>query len=195
MFLALFVELLLDAGEFGFEGGDGIALGGEVAGDEQGGGNEVGLEAAFAFFEVFLLGPDEFAFLVFDLTDFAGLRARLPPGIGDEVAIVLHGLGPVVHEVLIDIVGVEQRRGLEGGEQVFGDGFDERLGMAVLGEALEQRDGGGLPFREELPGLGGEGGELRVAEDGGLHFGDEELQRGVAGAGGWPEQGRRAGRA
>ena len=59
----------------------------------------------------------EFAFLVFDLTDFAGQRRRLPPGIGDEVAIVLHGLGPVVHEVLIHIVGVEQRRGLEGGEQ------------------------------------------------------------------------------
>jgi hypothetical protein len=39
--------------------------------------------------------------------------------------------------VLIDIVGVEQRRGLEGGQQVLGDGFDERLGVAVLGEALE----------------------------------------------------------
>ena len=86
-----------------------------------------------------LLGPDEFAVLVLHLTDLARLRARLPAVSGDEVAIVLHGLGPVVHEVLIDVVGVEQRRGLEGGEQVLGDGFDERLGMAVLGEAFEPR--------------------------------------------------------
>lgn len=118
LLLPLFVELLLDAGEFGFEGGDAIPLGGAIAGDEKGGRDEVGLEAAPALLEVMRLGPDEFAFLVFDLTDFAGLRTRLPPGIGDEVAIVLHGSVPVVHQVLIGGVGVEQRRGLEGGEQV-----------------------------------------------------------------------------
>ena len=61
--------------------------------------------------------------------------------------------------------------------------------MAVLGQALEQRNGGRLPFREELLRFGGEGGELGVAEDGGLHLGDGEVQRGVAGAGGFPEQG------
>ena len=90
-----------------------------------GGGNEVGLEPALALLEVVLLGPDEFAVLVLDLTDFAGLRARLPAVGGDEVAVVLHGLGPVVHEVLIDVVGVDERRGREGGEQVLGDGLDE----------------------------------------------------------------------
>ena len=37
VFLPRFVELLLDAGDVGFEGGDSIALCGEVAGDEQGG--------------------------------------------------------------------------------------------------------------------------------------------------------------
>ena len=126
-------------GEFGFEGGDGVPLGGEVAGDEERRGNEVGLEAALALLVVVRLGPDEFAVLVLDLTDLAGLRALLPAVGGDEVAVVLHGLGPVVHQVLIDVVGVEQRRGLEGGEQVLGDGLDERLGMAVLGEAFEAR--------------------------------------------------------
>ena len=84
-------------------------------------------------------GQTSLSVLVLHLTNFARLRARLPAVGGDEVAIVLHGLGPVVHEVLIDVVGVEQRRGLEGGEQVLGDGFDQRLGMAVLGEALEAR--------------------------------------------------------
>ena len=96
------------------------------------------------------LGPDELAFLVLDLTDLARLGARLPAVGGDEVAVVLHRLGPVVHQVLIDVVGIEQRRGLEGGEQVLGDGFDERLGMAVLGEAFEQRRVGLLPLGEEL---------------------------------------------
>ena len=107
-------------------------------------------------------------------------------GIGDEIAIVLHGLGPVIHEVLIDIVGIEERRGLKGGEQVLGDAGDERLGVAVLGEALELRDGGGLPLGEELPGLGGEGGELRVGEDDGLDFSLGWLNGGVAGAGDHP---------
>ena len=97
-------------GEFGFERVDGIALGGEVAGDENWRGNEVGLEAALALLEVVLLRPDEFVVLVLDLNDLAGLRALLPAVGGDQVAIVLHGLGPVVHEVLIDVVGVEQRR-------------------------------------------------------------------------------------
>jgi hypothetical protein len=45
--------------------------------------------------------------------------------------------------VLIDIVGVEQRRGLEGGEQVLGDGLDERLGMTVLGEVHDGEVAGG----------------------------------------------------
>ena len=182
MLFPLFVELLLDAGEFGFEGGDGIPLGSEIAGNENGGRHEVGLEAALALLKVVRFAPDEFAFLVFDLTDFAGLRACFPPCIGDEVAIVLHGLRPVVHEVLIDVVGVEQRGGLESGEQILGDGFDERLGMAVLGEAFEQRRARLLPLGEEPSGGFVERGELGVAEDGELHLDNRESQLAVAGA-------------
>ena len=59
--LAHFVELLLERGELGFERFDGIALGGEVAGDEERRRDEVGLEAALALLEVVRLGPDEFA--------------------------------------------------------------------------------------------------------------------------------------
>ena len=61
-------------------------------------------------------------------------------------------------------MGIEERRGLEGGEQVLGEACNERLGMTVLGEALELRDGGRLPFREELLCLRCEGGELGVGE-------------------------------
>ena len=79
---------------------------------------------------------------------------------------------PVVHEVLIDVVGVEQRGGLEGGEQVLGDGFDEWFRVAVVGESLEARGAGLLPFGEEPGGGFVERGELGMAKDGGLHVGD-----------------------
>ena len=65
-------------GEFGFDGFDGIPLGSKIAGDENRRRNEVGLEAALALLVVVRLRPDEFAVLVFDLTNFARLRARLP---------------------------------------------------------------------------------------------------------------------
>ena len=146
LLLSLFVELLFDGGEFAFDGGDGISLGSEIAVNENRRGDEVGLEAALALLEVVRFGPDEFVLLVLHLEDLARLRARLPPFGGDEIAIVLHGLGPVVHEVLIDVVGIEKRRGLECGEQILGDGFDERLGMAVFGESLELRGVGFLPL-------------------------------------------------
>ena len=65
--------------------------------------------------------------------------SRHPAVGGDEIAVVLHRLGPVVHQVLVDVVGVEQRRVAEGGEQVLGDGLDQRLGVAVLAEGRELR--------------------------------------------------------
>jgi len=37
-------------------------------------------------------GPDEFAFLVFDLTDLAWLAARLPPDVSDKIAVVMFAL-------------------------------------------------------------------------------------------------------
>ena len=86
----------------------------------------------------------------FSSTKLRGWAPPRPAVVGDEVAIVLHGLRPVIHEVLIHVVGIEQRRCSEGGEQILGDGFDERLGMAVLGEVLEQRGAGLLPLGEEL---------------------------------------------
>ena len=46
--------------------------------------------------------------------------------------------------------------------------LDQRLGMAVLVEGLEPRGVGRLPLREELGDAVVEGGELGVAEDGGL---------------------------
>ena len=54
--------------------------------------------------------------------------------------------------------------------------------MAVLGKAFEPRDVGLFPLGEERGRGLVERGELGVAEDGGLHLGDGELQLAVAGA-------------
>ncbi len=95
-------------------------------------------------------------------------RPCFPSVSGDEIAVVLHGLRPVIHEVLIHVIGIEQGRSPEGGEHVLGDGFDEGLGMAVLREALEARDVGLLPLPEEVHNGVVERDELPMAEDGGL---------------------------
>ncbi|MNR49358.1 hypothetical protein D3C85_1687190 [compost metagenome] len=67
-----------------------------------------------------LLSPDQLIVLVLYLENFTHLSTSLPAVGADQVAVVLHGLGPVVHEVLVDVVIVEQGRFGEGAEQVFG---------------------------------------------------------------------------
>jgi hypothetical protein len=39
--------------------------------------------------------------------------------------------------VLIDVVGVEERRPAKGREQVLGDSFDQRFGMAAFAKAAK----------------------------------------------------------
>jgi hypothetical protein len=78
----------LDAGGFG----------GEVAGDDQHLGNEVGIRLA--------------------------LQHGFPAFQGDLPRVVLHRLGPVVHQVLVDVVGVDQARTTESFEQALGNGLD-----------------------------------------------------------------------
>src|SRR5688572_26958678 len=53
-------------------------------------------------------------------------------------------------KVLIDVVGIEQRRGPEGAEQILGDGFDERLRAASLGQVFEKWGAGLPPLAEDL---------------------------------------------
>ena len=57
---------------------------------------------------------------------FVGLdnsrRQRHPAIGGDQIAIVLHGRSPIVHEVLVDVVVVEQGGLSEGRKEVFGEG-------------------------------------------------------------------------
>ena len=95
---------LLDGRDFGFQLLDGSLLGGEVAGDDQRGG----ISSALYFCLPTVKSGFSLVFLSLSSTMSRGLAASRQPSLDDHVKIVLHGLGPVVHEVLIDIVGVEQ---------------------------------------------------------------------------------------
>ena len=118
--------------EFRLRGVDGRLLFGEVARDDEGLGNQ-------------LAGPAlilRFAFLV----GFEDARGRRYPAVGrDQVGVVLHGLRPIIHQALVDVVGVKQRRLAEGGKQVFGDSLDQGLGVSVLAEGRELLGGVGAP--------------------------------------------------
>ena len=46
---------------------------------------------------------------------------------------------PVVHQVLVDIVGIKQQRLTKRGQQVLRDGLDQLLRMTVLAEPSEKR--------------------------------------------------------
>ena len=91
---------------------------GEVAGDDEGLGHEVAGPALVLLLALLVL-----------LDDAVGLG--LPAIGGDQVAVVLHGLGPVVHQVLIDVVVVDERLAGVVGEQVLGQRGDDFLRMAA----------------------------------------------------------------
>ena len=127
-------------------------------------GNQVGLELLLAHGEVGLLL--RLLFLVLD--DEPGLGGLAPAVADEHIDIVLHRLGPVVHEVLVNVVGIEQPGFAEGLQQLFRERFDERLGLAADGDAFQPRRVGLPPLRKQRGDGVIEGGELRVAKDGGL---------------------------
>ena len=96
VFFLQFGELGLGGFQFGFLFMDGLLFGGKVVIDDAGFGQQVA-GPAFVFF---------LALFVFD-QDAAGLG--FPAVCGYQIAIVLHGLEPVVHQMLIDRILVDQR--------------------------------------------------------------------------------------
>ncbi len=84
--------------------------------------------------------------------------------------------------MLIDVVGIEQRYGEKGCQQIFREGFDQHLG-AVADLNTHKVWGVGLPpLGEALRHLLVEDGEFGVGEDGGLDLAGLDLELAVAGA-------------
>ena len=96
--------------------------------------------------------------------------------------------------MLVNVVGVKQLGGFEGGEQCLGDGFNQRLRVAALAKAGEAACGGAAPSDKEFCGSLVEGCELGMAEDGRLDLGQRQFEAGIAGAaGGFKQCGTHAG--
>jgi hypothetical protein len=108
------VDRLRDRRGLGLELLDRGLLRGEVASDEQRHRDQLGLPLLLADDEVGLV----LGLLVLVVDDQPRLGGLAPAVAGDEVRVVLQGLGPVVHEVLIHVVGVDQLGLLERREQL-----------------------------------------------------------------------------
>jgi hypothetical protein len=67
----------------------------------------------------------------------------LPAVGGDQISIVLHRGGPVVHEVLVDGVLVDQRLAGVVGQQVLGQRDDQVLGVEAGLQTLSRPFGAG----------------------------------------------------
>jgi len=90
--------------------------------------------------------------------------------------------------VLIDVVGIEQRGFVEGFQQVLGNGLDEGLGVGTGFQCIELGRDGLFPAGVKFGGGFVEGGELAVAEDGGLDVRRRDAELAVAAMGGFLEQ-------
>ena len=170
MFLVHLLHLAADGVALGFQLLDGRLFGGEVAGDDQ---RRSGIEVGVLGFAV-------------------RCTAWSSPRCDDQVDVVLHRLGPVVHQVLIDVVGVEQRRVRErcpaGPRRASRSAPWAGRRLRCLSSAAR------CAFRHSAKScVTGcvEGGELGVAEDGGLDLGrPATFELAVAGPAGRLEQSR-----
>ena len=107
---------------------------------------------------------------------------------GDGVGVVLQGLGPLVHEVLVDGVVVDERAGLlVVVQQVFGQGVDEVAGDEADAEGAELGGGGLAPGFEVVVEVLQVRGELGVVVDGGAQAVGGHFEIDVAGAVGGEE--------
>ena len=114
---------------------DGSLFFGEVTGDDEGLGYEV-TDPALVLLFAFLIGLDD------------TISLRLPAVGGDQVAIVLHSLGPAIHQVLIDIVGVNERLVGVVCEQTLGKLRDDLPGMTADRQSFEHRGARFPPHRK-----------------------------------------------
>lgn len=104
--------------------------------------------------------------LVFD--DQLRRRSFDPADFCDAIGIVLHRLGRVVHQVLIDVIGIEQRHFAKGFQQALGQGLNENLRSVVLAERLELRRRCRSPSRKTRVNRCLKAGKFRMVENGGV---------------------------
>ena len=112
----------------------------------------------------FILG---LAFLV-SLQD--ATRAGHPAIGSDDVAIVLHGFGPIIHEVLINRVGIDERLTFGMSQKVLRKVSNNFLRQAINLDLAQAQCCGGAPLGKMSLQSGDKRGELWMAVDGGFQL-------------------------
>ncbi|KAF5035100.1 hypothetical protein DSECCO2_589140 [anaerobic digester metagenome] len=163
---------------------DGRLLSGEVAADDQGRRDQVHL----------ILPPTDdqirrlLDLLLLILDDPAGLRPCDPPLGGDEIDVVLHPPGPVIHQALVGVVLIQQWQAGEPHDHILRERTNDLPRFCAGIERPKTR----LVRRPPLVKDGGDPGhvgrKLRVGEDGRLHLRRLDLRLQVPGPTVRPEQ-------
>src|SRR5699024_5052607 len=87
------------------------------------------------------------SFLTLSRTGSHRLQGSLPAVLYNHILVILHRLGPVVHQVLVDVVFVNERGIRPGLEQIFRKRFNKRGGTGFFGNSFQ------LPVMIILPAL------------------------------------------
>ncbi|OQB36470.1 MAG: hypothetical protein BWY09_01922 [Candidatus Hydrogenedentes bacterium ADurb.Bin179] len=145
----------------------------EIPGNNQVHRHQIHGELVFAHRKISLF----FAFTVEKWLRFGGIL----PSVADyHVYIILHGFRPVVHEMLVYIVFINQFCRAEGFEQVFGQCLNKCLGIVAHGKSGQPFRVVVFPFVEQA----GDGvvvfDELVLVENGILYLTDGQGQLAVA---------------
>src|SRR5690554_704736 len=164
VFLQIAFQRLGSAVQLGLQAVDLGLLFGKVAGDDQGGRDQVGLVLGFGDHQIGLL----LEFLPLFGHQFAQYPARLPALLHQQVDVVLQAVGPVVHQDLINIVAIQQGHGLIGFQQVFTDLLNQLFGAVARSDLVQCRQF--TPGGKRLQALFGKGPEFRVVEDGAFNL-------------------------
>ena len=134
---------------------------------------------------------DELAVLVLDGP--ARLGSVDPAVVHDEEDVVVHDVVPVGHELLVDVVLIEQRDWLEAGQQVVADRGDQVVGHGLGIDRLQAIGRCDVNQSSTLPRTSaGELLELGGVEDGLLDVADIDSQVAVAGPVGLEQRGAQA---
>ncbi|MNJ37218.1 hypothetical protein D3C77_320280 [compost metagenome] len=103
------------------------------------------------------------------------------PAIDDQlVHVILQGGVPVILKVLVDVIRIQKRCGLEAMQQVFGQQLEQRLRLVANGDTGEVRAVLAVPAVKQIHHGLAEGVELGVVEDARLDLADRHCEVKVA---------------
>ncbi len=109
-------------------------------------------------------------FLLLVINSNTRLHGLKPAVCANQIHVVLHRLGPIIHQALIYVVPIEQSQGGETFQHVFRKLEDGLLWLSAYLQPLQHRLVCGAPLVEHILGLARVRLELRMSEDAWLNL-------------------------